>query len=316
MKPRTIAILAGAAAFFGMAAYQSFVTLDNDERGVVERFGNPVRDLLPGLHLKLPFGIERVRRVPAPERSLPMPVGYRLIDEKLGRSPKGPEKEWLTGDSNIVEIKASVLYAIRDPRAYLYGASSVTDLDPYNLEPSSPDFAIRRVAEAALTEIIGSMPVTEVITSGAASIAVEAKARIQEDVDQLGLGVEIVRFQLLDSGPLASVEPAFRAVQDAKAERDQHRNRAETAAGEMVSQARRSAQITLQEARSRAERLVLEAQSEADQFEALQAALGDIDSPATVARRLEMIQELLNVAASIHSMPATAAEPAIFYTDR
>lgn len=315
MRVRGIAIFAGAALILGASTYQSFVTLDNGERGVVERFGRPVRDLLPGLHLKLPFGMERVRRVPAPERSLPMPIGYRLIDEKLGRNPRGPEKEWLTGDSNIVEIKASVLYAIRDPRAYLYGGSTVTDLDAYSIEPSSPDFAIRRIAEAALTEIIGSMPVTEVITSGAASIAVDAKARIQDGVDALGMGVEIVRFQLLDSGPLASVERAFREVQDAKAERDQHRGRAETAAGEIVSRARRSAQTTLQGAHSLAERIVLEARSKADQFQALHAALGDVDSPAAVARRLEMIEELLGLA-NIEVLPGTAEHPAVFYTER
>lgn len=315
MRARRIATFAGAALVLSLAAYQSFVTIDNDERGVVERYGRPVRDLLPGLHLKLPFGLEKVRRVPAPERSLPMPIGYRLIDEKLGRSPKGAMKEWLTGDSNIVEIKASVLYAIRDPRAYLYGGSSVTDLDPYSIEPSSPDFAIRRVAEAALTEIIGGMAVTEVITSGAATIPVEAKARIQRDLDALGLGVEVVRFQLLDSGPLASVERAFRDVQDAKAKRDQHISRAQTSAGEIVSRARRSAQTTLQEARSRAERLASEAQSEADQFAAIHKALGDVDSPAAVARRLEMIQELLRLT-TVEILPATAEQPAVFYTER
>jgi membrane protease subunit HflK len=312
---RPIALFAVAALFIAATLFQSFLTIENGERGIVERYGRPVRDLLPGLHVKLPFGMERVRRVSAPERLLPMPIGYRLIDEKLGRSPMGPEKEWLTGDSNIVEIKASVLYSIRDPRAYLYGVASVTDLAPLSVEPRSPDFAIRRVAEAALTEIIGGMEVTDVIASGAESIAVDAKARIQRDVDTLGLGVEIVRFQLLSAGPLASVEQAFREVQDAKSQRDQSRNYAETAAAEVLSNAQRKAQMTRQQAESLAERLVLDASSEAEQFAALHASLGDVRSPAAIARRLEMIQELLQLATPEY-ISASKEQPAVYYTDR
>ncbi|MEM8711884.1 MAG: protease modulator HflK, partial [Planctomycetota bacterium] len=276
MSPRRLLVL--GALILGVAAVlrDSVVTIDNGERGVIERFGEPVRDLLPGLHVKLPLGIERVRRVPGPERSLPMPIGYRLIDEKLGRAPTAPQKEWLTGDSNIVELKASILYAIRDPRQYLYGAAPVTDRDPYSIEPRTQDFALRRVAEAALTEIIGRMAVTEVITSGAASIAIAAKDRIQRDADALNLGVEIVRFQLLDSGPLTSTRNAFRKVQDAKAERDQRRNRAETSAAEKLSQARRTARKRRSEAASAAERLVLEAESRASQFRELHEAIGPL----------------------------------------
>ena len=315
MNVRKLVSLGGAALVLGLAAWQSFVTIDNGERGVVERYGRPVRDLLPGLHVKLPFGMERVRRVPGPERSLPMPIGYRLIDEKLGKAPTGPLKEWLTGDSNIVEIKGTVLYSIRDPRQYLYGVSNVTDLDPYSIEPRSPDFALRRVAEAALTEIIGKLPVTRVITGGAATIAGAAEERIQRDADALGLGVEIVRFQLQKSGPLASVERAFREVQDAKAKRDQGRSLAETAAGELLSKARSNARSQRQEAEAGAEFRVLEAQSRATLFQGLHDSLGDMDSPASIAWQREKMQELLKLT-KIQIVPASAETPAIVYTDR
>ena len=312
---RAIVLFVGAALFAGTALFQSFFSIENGERGVVERYGRPVRDLLPGLHVKLPFGMERVRRVPAPERLLPMPIGYRLIDEKLGRSPLGPEKEWLTGDNNIVEIKASVLYSIRNPRDYLYRVANVTDLDPRSIEPRSPDFTIRRIAEAALTQIIGGMEVTEVIASGAESIAVEAKKHIQRDVDALGLGVEIVRFQLLSAGPLASVKQAFREVQDAKAERDQMRNVAETAAGQVLSNARRKEVKTLQKAETTAERLVLDARSQAELFVAQHEALGDVNSPAAIARRMALVQELFGLVKP-EFISASKQQPAVFYTER
>ena len=259
--------------------------------------------------------MERVRRVPGPERSLPMPIGYRLIDEKLGKAPPGRMKEWLTGDSNIVEIKASVLYSVRDPRDYLYGVSNVTDLDPYSIEPRSPDFALRRVAEAALTEIIGRMPVTKVITGGAATITVAAEQRIQQDADALGLGVEIVRFQLLESAPLESTKRAFLAVQDAKSKRDQDRSLAETFKGEILSKARRDKLKDRQEALADAEQRVLEAISRAEQFRARVEDLGSAHSPAAKALRLEIMKNLLR-SAKLQLVHATADEPAIVYTDK
>ncbi len=316
MTPRRFAIFAGAALFFAATAYQSFVSIDNGEQGVVERYGRPVRDLLPGLHVKLPFGIERVRRIPGPERSLPMPVGYRLIDEKQGLSPSGAMKEWITGDRNIVEIKANVLYSVRDARKYLYGVSVVTDLDPYNREPRSPDFALRRLAEAALSEIIGRLPVTEVITSGAGDIEEAARVRLQEDAESLGLGIEIVGFQLLGADPLASVARSFRAVQDARSQRDQAYARAKTAAADTISRARRTAQRIRQEAESNGDRIVAEAESRAAQFLALHEALGPIDSAAAISYRHGRIQQLLQGAANIWQLSASEQWPAVFYTER
>ena len=84
MNVRRVALLSSAALLLSLAAWQSVVTIDNGQRGIIERYGRPVRDLLPGLHVKLPFGMERVRTVPGPERSLPRPRGT-LADRREAR---------------------------------------------------------------------------------------------------------------------------------------------------------------------------------------------------------------------------------------
>ena len=119
---------------------------------------------------------------------------------------------WLTGDANIVELRANVLYRIKDVRAWLYGASRVRD-EAGSLE--SPEFALRRLAEAALTRRCSRLSVDDVLVSAAASIAADARAAIQESADRLGLGVSISAVQLLDQAPLRSVASTS-AVQDAK----------------------------------------------------------------------------------------------------
>jgi membrane protease subunit HflK len=50
--------------------------VEPDEVAVIQRFGKYVRQTEPGLHLKLPFGLESVRKVKA-QRVLKAEFGFR-----------------------------------------------------------------------------------------------------------------------------------------------------------------------------------------------------------------------------------------------
>ena len=57
----------GALALVGLVAvlvWSSWFTVQPEETGVVQRFGAVVRTVGPGLHFKLPYGVETVRLVP------------------------------------------------------------------------------------------------------------------------------------------------------------------------------------------------------------------------------------------------------------
>src|SRR5687767_11027945 len=68
------AIAAVAVLIFG--ATTSIYTVQPEERAVVKRFGAVSGQTDPGLHFKLPFGIESVERVPT-ERVLKEEFGFR-----------------------------------------------------------------------------------------------------------------------------------------------------------------------------------------------------------------------------------------------
>ena len=54
-----IALIIGVA-FLGWAAFSSFYTVQPEERAVVKRFGRVIGITDPGLHFKLPLGLDEV----------------------------------------------------------------------------------------------------------------------------------------------------------------------------------------------------------------------------------------------------------------
>src|SRR4030067_1514419 len=57
-------ILYGVIAILALSLiFSSAYTVDADEVGVIQRFGKYVRTTQPGLHFKLPWGIETIKKV-------------------------------------------------------------------------------------------------------------------------------------------------------------------------------------------------------------------------------------------------------------
>ncbi|MEL6906258.1 MAG: SPFH domain-containing protein [Planctomycetota bacterium] len=314
-RVRRIAGLVPAALALLWLAATSFVTVANDEIGVVERYGRPVRDLLPGLHMKLPWPFERVRRAPSPQSSLQMPIGFRLVDEAAGLAPPPELTRWLTGDSNIVELRANLLYRVVDPRAWLYGASELHATDPERPDGpwERPEFALRRLAEAALTERLSRADVDDVLTGGATALGREARALVEEGAERLGLGVEIATLQLVRRDPLSSVAAQFRAVQDEQAVAERAYLKNQALRSQILSDARIASDELLSEARQSAERLKQDAAGRAARFEKLSAEIGAFDSADGRGLRLRRLYELLERSSVEMVQPGTADSPTVYF---
>lgn len=303
-------------ALVGVAVIaSSFVTIANDEQGVVERLGRPTRDLLPGLHLKLPWPIESVRRTSNGQRSLQMPIGFRLVDEAAGLAPPPRMTQWLTGDSNIVELRANVIYRVADAHAWLYGVSPVHSTAPESGDQAYEDraFALRRVGESALTELVSREDVDTVLGGGAARIAADARKLVQARADTLGLGVEISAVQILRRDPLATVAASFRRVQDAEADAEQARQRNLALRNQILSDAEIERATLLSDARADAETARQAARGRADRFLALAGEVGSVESSQGRRLRVESIRDLLLRANLIVVQPGSEERPTVLY---
>ncbi|MCK4890692.1 MAG: HflK protein, partial [Candidatus Aminicenantes bacterium] len=101
--------------FLIIAGLSSFYMVDQKEEAVILFMGEFSRITGPGLHFKLPFGIEKNYNVPT-QRVLKEEFGFRT--ERAGVSTVyssrnySSESVMLTGDLNIVDVSWIIQYKI------------------------------------------------------------------------------------------------------------------------------------------------------------------------------------------------------------
>lgn len=239
----------------------AFWTVQQDQTGLVHRFGAVQRTVGPGFHLSLPWPFERIDKI-ATGVSRTMPVGFTYL-EQLGAENLDPtRREWLTGDTNIVKMEVTLYYTITDPIEYLYGMSEPQD-------GLVRDMVLRRLAEAAMTESIASMGIDEVLSTGKTQLRNEVLERVQSQANDFDLGITLTSFNLTEVGPPPEVQNAFNEVTSAKAYRDQQVSEAQGARATALPFARAEANRMVQQAESDRAVIIGEAQGWGEAFRAL-----------------------------------------------
>src|SRR3972149_2336113 len=116
--------------------WSSWFTVQPEETGVVQRFGAVVRTVGPGLHFKLPFGIERAALVPT-ARVLKEEFGFRSDPTRPGQRTQYADNKaykdeslMLTGDLNVIDVQWIVQYRIEDPVRYLFRVRESRQTNP------------------------------------------------------------------------------------------------------------------------------------------------------------------------------------------
>jgi membrane protease subunit HflK len=258
-KPRTVAIVI-AVLLLVWGAFSVSYTVQPEERAVVKRFGNVVGIADPGLHFKLPFGIDRVQIV-ATERVLKQEFGFRTEDATGDRTRFAPgrypdESLMLTGDLNIIQVEWVVQYRISDPVKFLYSMREPTQ-------------TLRDLSESVMRRIVGNRIGSDVLTVGRVEIANTARDEIQEAMDRYDDGIFVVTVQLQDVVPPQRVQPAFNEVNEARQELERMVNEATRQANEAIPRAEGTAKRTIAEAEGYATRRVNGALGETARFNAI-----------------------------------------------
>ena len=108
--------------------FSSFYTIDTDEVGVIQRFGAFSRVTEPGLHFKLPWGIEKITKVKV-QRVFKEEFGFRTITPGIrteySNADFSSESLMLTGDLNTALVEWIVQYRVKDPEAFLFNVRDV-----------------------------------------------------------------------------------------------------------------------------------------------------------------------------------------------
>jgi len=242
------------AAWLGTGFYT--VRASDGEVGVAIALGHVVNAHVPaGVHWNLPWPLGRAAKVKMAE-PLSVPVGFRYADDLRGLSPTPAETQWLTGNTNIVEVRAVMQYVVEDPFAYLYSGG----------DPPAMGVVVRRAAEAAFTEVLGSLDVDHVLTSGQHQVLERVKERTNARLAGYGAGMRVIAASFKSIDPASPARSAFREVQDAESERGRLVNEAKGYANDLLPKARGEGQTLLSQARAQADTRVQTARGETDRF--------------------------------------------------
>ncbi len=252
-------IIAVAIVLWGLSS--SYYTVQPEERAVVKRFGAVIKIADPGLHFKVPFGIDQLEFV-ATERVLKQEFGFRT--EGDGERTRYAERDFpdeslmLSGDLNIIDVGWVVQYRISDPMKFLYSMRE-------------PTRTLRDISESVMRRAVGNRLGSEVLTTARVEIANLVQEEIQEAMNRYEAGIHVVTVQLQDVVPPVRVQPAFNEVNEARQERERMINEATKRANQEIPRAKGIANRTIAESEGYATERVNAAHGETARFKSILA---------------------------------------------
>ena len=192
--------VAGLTLLIGVLS--CFYTVDDKQQAVVTTLGR-VSDITdPGLHFKLPFGIQQVEKVDVNVYQK-IELGY-VTNSNGSTTTKESESTMITGDYNIVNVDFFVEYKIADPVAYLYSSND-------------PELILRNLIQSQVRNVVGSSNVDSVLTDGKENIQMQVKDLVTEILEEYEIGLTLVDVRIQDSEPpTVEVIEAFKSVETAK----------------------------------------------------------------------------------------------------
>jgi membrane protease subunit HflK len=274
-------------AVIALGAWTAYYTVPSDSVAVVQRFGKYLKEVPPGLHFKLPLGIDAATIVPV-KRQLKQEFGFATpgaTDPFQSPRDGKRETEMVTGDLNAALVEWVVQYRISDPVKFLFAVR----------EPSE---TLRYVSESVMREVVGDRTVDEVITIGRQEIETEALAKMQALSSKYEMGISIDQVQLKNINPPAPVQESFNEVNQAQQEKEKLINEARRDYNKVIPLAEGEKDQRIREADGYRLKRINEAEGDVARFSAL---LAEYSKAPEVTRRRIYLETLQDVMPGIRS---------------
>jgi len=260
----------------------SFYTIGVNEVGVIQRFGKYIRTTSPGLHFKLPRGIEKLTKVKV-RLVYKEEFGLRTVragvrTQYARSSTYLNEALMLTGDLNVAVVPWIVQYRIKDPYKYLFKVRNVKT-------------TLRDLTESTMRMVVGDRSINEVI-SKRQEIADQAKVLLQKELDEAETGINVVTIEMKKTNVPEPVQPSFNEVNQATQERERMVYQAREEYNKAIPAAKGNAEKTIKAAEGYALDRINRAKGDAARFLSLYA---EYSKAKDVTRRriyLETLKDL------------------------
>jgi membrane protease subunit HflK len=287
-SPRSAIILA-VLVLLGVGAWSAYYTVPSDSVAVVQRFGKYLTNVPPGLHFKLPLGVDVATIVPV-KRQLKQEFGFATPGARDPHQTPRPREEkretqMVTGDLNAALVEWVVQYRISDPVKFLF-------------EVREPSETLRYVSESVMREVVGDRTVDEVITIGRQEIESEALTKMQALSTKYAMGISIDQVQLKNINPPEPVQESFNEVNQAQQEKEKLINEARRDYNKVIPLAEGEKDQRIREADGYRLKRINEAEGDVARFSAL---LAEYSKAPEVTRRRIYIETLQDVMPGIRS---------------
>ena len=282
MNPKMVAGVI-VVIFIIIALFSSFYMVDQKEEAVVLRFGKYSETTGPGLHFKLPFGIEKNYNVPT-GRKLTEEFGFRTKEAGVvttySRGNYAQESYMLSGDLNIAEVTWTIRYQIKDPKAWLF-----------NVEDQHK--TIRDISQSVVNMLVGDLAVFDVVTTERARIETDGVKLMNKFFALYGLGINVSEVKLQKTMyPKGAVQDAFEDVNKSIQDRVRLINEGKEAYNREIPKARGEAQKTIQAAEGYAVEKVNRAKGDVARFLAVMGEYKKYPKLTRVRLYYEMFEDI------------------------
>ena len=223
------------------------------QRGVITSFGKYSRTVDAGIQYRLPYPFQ-AHEVVSFTQLQTVEIGRNSVGQATGLR----DSSMLTQDENIIDVRFTVQYRLKDARDYLF-------------ENFNTDEAVSQASESAVREIVGRSNTDAVLYEQRDAIANDLVKSIQTQLDRLKTGIEVVNVNLSSVQPPEQVQAAFDDAFRATADRERLKNEGEAYANDVIPRAQGQAARLREDAEAYRARVVSFADGDAQRFKSVLA---------------------------------------------
>ncbi|MDY6030149.1 MAG: FtsH protease activity modulator HflK [Treponemataceae bacterium] len=259
--------------------FASFYKVDATEQAVITRFGKYIKTVSPGLHMKIPFGIEKNYNVPV---KVVQTEQFGFSTQKSSRNDNynySKESTMLTGDLNIVDVEWIIQYKITNPSDWLFKVNDKRQ-------------TIRDISQSVINTLVGDRAILDVMGIERSSIQNQAQIKMNEYFEQLGLGINVIAVQLQNVVPPRGVQDAFEDVNMASQDMERYINEGKEAYNAQIPLSQGIADQQIQIAEGYAIDRVNRAKGDVARFNAIYSEYQKAPSVTRERLYLEMMEEI------------------------
>lgn len=233
-----VLILISGSIFTSKCVY----TIDPSQEGIIERFGKPVnykKAIQPGMHFKFPWPVDKIIKIDS--KTIRMKNIGNITDEGsfalLWTKKHGTETAFISGDNNFFYPYLVIHYRIKDVFKYRYSYIE-------------PEIVLDSVANRVISNIFSKRAFYEIVTSYRKQFEPNVAEIIQDKLDRLNSGLEVININMKDVHPPIFISSSFEEVIAAYQKKEEMINQALGYKNESMPRARGTRAKLLKQAQS------------------------------------------------------------------